>query len=223
MITSATYALGSDVVCIIFWPLSAPWCVTPFPDYNTKVQVQGPTFVRLDPGTPAAYIPPASSIFIYPEETHPGTVPLYELVSPLEPSSERKKFLYTISLDAGLKNAGYRVVGIAGYVYPNDVVPPDTVPLNRYFNINTGDNAYTILRDDSSWAAYGYEFKGIEGNVFDRNTVGSVPLFVYEIMETYIHFYSIHPTEIYQFASECMRPFHDPSPKGSDGCLEAKP
>jgi hypothetical protein len=144
--------------------------------------------------------------WIYPDANVPGTIPLYEYVSPYDPSSERVQFYYTVTLNnQGLQAQGYRLVGIAGYVHtehPGGLAESETVPLNRYVNLVTGNHIITTLRADDNYAFYGYQFDGHVGKVYDRPMYGYglVPLFHYVIDDKY-DFYSIHPTEIDQFST----------------------
>ena len=154
-------------------------------------------------------------VWIFADARTPGTIPLYEYVKyerPDVPTSSRVGFYYTVKLDQSLYGKGYRIVGIAGYVYPTDSAAPGTVPLNKYLYTFPSDNyLYTTKTPDQLFGTV-WRFQGTEGRVYDK-FIGNTPspltrLYHYEVYAAggyprqFGEFYTIHPTEVDQFADK---------------------
>ena len=64
------------------------------------------------------------------------------------------------------------------------------VPLYRYWNETVGDHFYTIDRDDTGYAFYGYQFEQIEGYVRSRPDDNFIPMYRYWNGSLGDHFYT---------------------------------
>lgn len=67
---------------------------------------------------------------------------------------------------------------------------PQKVPLNAYYNNQSGDRVYTVVRNDAGYAAYGYTYQNIEAYVLQGPTLGAVPLSGYYSGQIVDHLYT---------------------------------
>lgn len=99
--------------------------------------------------------------------------------------SSRLDHFYTTDLKGELAEInGYKYEGIAGYVYPTSM--PNTVPLWRFFNRETGDHFYTQDRQAEGATDYNYEAPACYLPSSRDN--GAVPL--YRLWGNLDHFYT---------------------------------
>jgi hypothetical protein len=75
------------------------------------------------------------------------------------------------------------------------------VPLNNYFNnalngVSYEDHYYTLTRNDTGLAAFGYCFNTVEGYGFPNQVAGTVPLYDYWNGSLRKHYYATAPTGI---------------------------
>lgn len=151
-------------------------------------------------------------MWVYPT-AHPRTVPLYEYVNQYDLPGDRywhplpvhvHKFYYSTKV-LDLRNSGYKLIGIAGYIYPlntPEAARPGTVPLIESFDRYTGVYFYGTYVRSSPASEVGY--------VFDHYAPGTNLLRTYLILHFIsgwgvvvpfmlsTYFYSIHETEINQ-------------------------
>jgi hypothetical protein len=120
-------------------------------------------------------------------EPVPGTIPLYRALQP----RSRAYFYTTNRVEA--EQLGYRVAGVACYVYDHAV--PDAVPFYRWRTQR--DGFYTIAGDGERCARLGYRPQGIACYLHRDPRPGTVPFYRFVDPRTGRHFYTVHPQAEY--------------------------
>jgi subtilisin family serine protease len=71
------------------------------------------------------------------------------------------------------------------------VSPSSAVPFHRYWSPYAGDHFYTLGRNDSLYASYGYSYEGIEARVLPQPWQGAVPIHRYWSPGWKDHYYTL--------------------------------
>jgi len=158
-----------------------------------------PLFVNLYQYTPEG------KIVLMDSQATVGYTPTFFNVKPIyrylnEIDGCRDHFYTTNRDELGDGKDGYKYEGIAGYIYPEDAVKINLIPLYRYFNPKSGDHFYTTNLDElGKEGKGGYNYEGIAGKVFpayDHTVPNLVPLHRYHNAKSGDHFYTTDLTEL---------------------------
>ena len=125
-------------------------------------------------------------------------VPLYRYLN--EVAGCHDHFYSTNKGELGDGKNGYKCEGIAGFVYPENAIKINLVPLHRYFNPKIGDHFYTTKLDElGKDGKDGYRYEGIAAKVFpeyDHTVPNLVALHRYFNTKSGDHFYTTNLEEL---------------------------
>ena len=167
------------------WGGCVLWTEAPYPSCN----LDGGQIPQLR--ATSTYFPPIASAS---SNSVPGGLSnLYKYYN----SSIIDNLYSTNRFDAAKSSYGYSYQGCVGQLYNSQA--SGTVPLYRYFSSGSngafgGDSFYTLTRNDSGYAAYGYSYVGITGYVYSTQQPGTVALNQYwSSAPKSDHFYTTQP------------------------------